>query len=474
MRAPVVISVRYSPSLVVPIRANKKETYREGYNKCTPNLSVSVSVSVCQMYLHMRVALQAPQDKQGLYTLYSAESRGGSAAGRVATLEPSARKHVSACAVRSTRSNWVRHRPTACGLHCPFAAAVVTNSRSNLVPSPPNLPYVSKSSDRTAVPQRFVFSASPASVAAPALDALSLYRSACGHRTLTSIQSWCRTPGNQETTSSIAHRITGASPSLLTCQKSSRPCRSRSAYPSACSMSGEACIGLPGAAVRSVSGSSPYLQQNGWNGCVARDCSHTCPSLSCLRAHTERGPASGVAPSHSAVAILHCAFCANSVGDLCIAVQLVPVPGPPALSIMACCSGDSSACNLAAWTASAADRILDCSLANAMSRARLLGGTRSFVCTGAGRTISAVRLSATHGLISYSLLASFSTATLACSSTATLERSRSTFAASAFSTSGCGSRIGLFNASQILGITALCKSTADQYVACAANPSEQL
>ena len=35
---------------------------------------------------------------------------------------------------------WVLHRPTACGLHCPFAAAVATKSRSNLVPSPPSLP----------------------------------------------------------------------------------------------------------------------------------------------------------------------------------------------------------------------------------------------------------------------------------------------------------------------------------------------
>ena len=172
---------------------------------------------------------------------------------------------------------------------------------------------------------------------------------------------------------------------------------------------------------------------------------HLCPALEHIQSAGQH-PASRQATAPWP--ILHCAFCANSVGDLCIVVQLVPVPGPPALSIMACCSGDSSACNLAAWTASAADRILDCS-SKAMSRARLLGGTRSFVCTGAGRTISAVRLSATHGLISYSLLASFSTATLACSSTATLERSRSTFAASAFSTSGCGSRIGLFNASQI-------------------------
>ena len=49
----------------------------------------------------------------------------------------------------------------------------------------------------------------------------------------------------------------------------------------------------------------------------------------------EREPASGVAPSRSAIAILHGAFCASSVGDLCISVQYVPVPGPPALSMVA-------------------------------------------------------------------------------------------------------------------------------------------
>ena len=48
-----------------------------------------------------------------------------------------------------------------------------------------------------------------------------------------------------------------------------------------------------------------------------------------LRARAERGPASGVAPSRNAVAILHCAFCASSVGDVCMAVQHVPVPSSP-------------------------------------------------------------------------------------------------------------------------------------------------
>ena len=48
-----------------------------------------------------------------------------------------------------------------------------------------------------------------------------------------------------------------------------------------------------------------------------------------------RGPASGGGPSRKAVAILHCAFCRISVGDLCMAVQIVADPCPPARSMMA-------------------------------------------------------------------------------------------------------------------------------------------
>ena len=156
---------------------------------------------------------------------------------------------------------------------------------------------------------------------------------------------------------------------------------------------------------------SPYWQQKGWKGCSASYCLHMSPSFPFRRAHVERGPASGVAPSRSAVATLHCGFCASSVGDLSMAVQHVPVLSPPAPSMIACCSGDMSPCNFAACTASAADRTLDCIFANAMSRARLFGGTLSATCTGAGRTISAARLSAAHGLASHTLLASFSTMT---------------------------------------------------------------
>ena len=46
---------------------------------------------LCQTNLHMRVARQTPPNRQKLCTLCAANSRGGSAAGRSATLEPSAR-----------------------------------------------------------------------------------------------------------------------------------------------------------------------------------------------------------------------------------------------------------------------------------------------------------------------------------------------------------------------------------------------
>ena len=58
----------------------------------------------------------------------------------------------------------------------------------------------------------------------------------------------------------------------------------------------------------------------------ASECSHMSPSLPLHKAHVARGP--GVKPSRKAVAILHCAFCSISVWDLCITIQVVPVPCP--------------------------------------------------------------------------------------------------------------------------------------------------
>ena len=96
------------------------------------SLSLFLSLCLCQTNLHMRVARQTPPNRQELCKLHSASSREGSAASRSAALDPSARKFVSACAVNSTRSSWVLHRPTACGLHCPFAAAFATKVTQQL------------------------------------------------------------------------------------------------------------------------------------------------------------------------------------------------------------------------------------------------------------------------------------------------------------------------------------------------------
>ena len=152
-----------------------------------------------------------------------------------------------------------------------------------------------------------------------------------------------------------------------------------------------------------------------------------------------------------------------------MAVQHVPLPGPPALSMMACCSGSISLISFAACTDSAADKILDCSLANNMSRARLFGGTVSDVCTGAGRTISTARLSAAHGLASYCLLASFSI----CSSLWHTRQQRPAVRQICLcNQSACDLRMWLAyrSASQMFVISASYRSTADQYVACAAKP----
>ena len=58
-----------------------------------------------------------------------------------------------AFAERSTRSCWVRHRTTACGLQLLFAAAVATKSSSSLMPTRPTFPFVSWTIRLTAPPK---------------------------------------------------------------------------------------------------------------------------------------------------------------------------------------------------------------------------------------------------------------------------------------------------------------------------------
>ena len=152
-----------------------------------PLLPVPLSPCPCQTNLHVR--RWAPPDERTVHAPAAEEAQ------QVAP-RPWTRAFAQV-SESSTLSSWG-------GLHCPCAATVITKSRNNVVPSPPSLPYVSKTSDRTAAPYRFVFCVSPATAATPGFDALSLKSSACGHRTLTSIQSCCRTPGNQETTSIMA------------------------------------------------------------------------------------------------------------------------------------------------------------------------------------------------------------------------------------------------------------------------------
>ena len=105
------------------------------------------------------------------------------------------------------------------------------------------------------------------------------------------------------------------------------------------------------------------------------------------------------------MAILHFAICMNSVGYLCMAVDVEP---RSALSMMAWCSGDISRCSLAACTASATAKIRDCSFEDASPSLHSQAGTRSRIWTGASLTTSPTSFSSFHGLASYAFLASLS------------------------------------------------------------------
>ena len=178
-------------------------------------LSVCLSLSLCQTNLHMRVALQAPPNKQNCArsALPAAEEAQQQVAPQLWI--PALASVWSACAVCSARSSWVLHRPTACGLHCPFAAAVATKSRSTWC-------------------LRRLFHKSHDASFSPLLQRLQpllvLTHFRCNFLRAGFIQSCCRTPGNQETTPKMAHSIWGAASLLLLTQsQSSRTWRSKSA-----------------------------------------------------------------------------------------------------------------------------------------------------------------------------------------------------------------------------------------------------
>ena len=107
----------------------------------------------------------------------------------------------------------------------------------------------------------------------------------------------------------------------------------------------------------------------------------------CADAHVARGPASGGIPTRRAVAIRHCAIWRMSWdGFMFLAVQEVPVHLHSALWLA-----------VLETVASEANRICDSNFAYAVSRAILLFGTTSFVCTRMGLMTSSVTLSLAHG-----------------------------------------------------------------------------
>ena len=149
------------------------------------SLSLSLSLSLFQTNLHMRVAMQAPPNKQNC------------ARSTLPTAEEAQRLWIPAL---TSMCLLVQSAALA-----PAGSAIFRQHAGRTVRLPPPL---SPSPAVTWRPHRPVFH--PSNCSHPGFDALSLQRSAWEHRTLTSIQSCCRTPGNQETTSKMAHRITGA------------------------------------------------------------------------------------------------------------------------------------------------------------------------------------------------------------------------------------------------------------------------
>ena len=152
-----------------------------------------------------------------------------------------------------------------------------------------------------------------------------------------------------------------------------------------------------------------------------------------------------------------------------MAVQHVPVPGPPELSMMACCSGGISPCSFAACTASAADRILGCNFAKPCPEPGSSAGLcRPTAQESGGRSLQPACPLPT-GLPRTICWPHFRSPLWQIRALGMLINS-SAFAARAPATSGCTLHIGLFSASHMFVMTALCRSTADQHVASAAWP----
>ena len=156
---------------------------------------------------------------------------------------------------------------------------------------------------------------------------------------------------------------------------------------------------------------------------------------------------------------------AHSVGDLCMAVQHVPVPGPPALSMMA--RWGAFHCAVSQPRSKQNPRLSLCKRhvpSQALRRDPVSRLHRSRADDLRSPLIRSPRACLVHfaGVVLY-----HSPGVNINSNTAV---SRSASAARAVVSSGCAPRSGLFSATQMLVVTALCKSTADQDVACAAKP----
>ena len=144
----------------------------------------------------------------------------------------------------------------------------------------------------------------PFSAANPGFDALSLHLSACGHSKLTSIQSCCKTSGNQKN-----HIHDGTPQRGVVAGLRFHPVirlRDMSFHvrmPPAWALKSVQCphdrAVRPGLLLRTCN------KKKEWYGFLANDCSHASPSLPFHLEHMARGPTSTGKPSLNGVAILH-------------------------------------------------------------------------------------------------------------------------------------------------------------------------
>ena len=101
-------SLQHCQNVVSLIRADSRKLHARNHGR----VHVSLSLSLSGEPSHESRNASTSKQNCARSTLPSTEE-----ASRSAALDPSDRMYVSACAVSTTRSSWVLHRPTACGLH---------------------------------------------------------------------------------------------------------------------------------------------------------------------------------------------------------------------------------------------------------------------------------------------------------------------------------------------------------------------